>query len=191
MQTDTIKWFFQESADIKIAFGNEYAAAIWEVGTLLAQQLQLGKKVFIAGNGGSAADAQHRAAELTGRYKTERQSLGGIALTTDTSALTAIGNDYGFDHIFAKQLAGLAQEGDIFVGISTSGNSANIIEAVKVAKNRKITTLLLLGKDGGKLKGMGDWEFIVPSDNTPRIQECHQTLYHTLCEIIDEVCASR
>jgi len=128
---------------------------------------------------------------LTGRYKTERQSLGGIALTTDTSALTAIGNDYGFDHIFAKQLAGLAQEGDIFVGISTSGNSANIIEAVKVAKNRKITTLLLLGKDGGKLKGMGDWEFIVPSDNTPRIQECHQTLYHTLCEIIDEVCASR
>lgn len=191
MHREHIISFFEESAQIKKLFAEQYAPLIEEVGGIIAQRLHQKKRLFIAGNGGSAADAQHRAAELTGRYKTERQSLPGIALTTDTSALTAIGNDYGFEYIFAKQLAWLAEEGDIFVGISTSGNSANIIEAVTIAKEKKLNILLLLGNTGGKLKGTGDREFIVPSSNTPRIQECHQTLYHTLCEIIDEAFISR
>lgn len=165
---------------------DEQLESILEIGSLMAQTLLAGKKILVAGNGGSAADAQHFAAEMTGRYMKERQSLPAIALTTDTSALTAIGNDYGFDRIFSRQLEGLGQAGDIFFGISTSGNSPNVIEAMKVAKEKGLINVALLGKGGGKMRELADFALVVPSNETPRIQEAQQWIWHTWCEIIDE-----
>jgi D-sedoheptulose 7-phosphate isomerase len=148
--------------------------------------LKNGNKVLLCGNGGSAADAQHIAAELTGRYKSERRGLPGIALTTDTSALTAIANDYGYDRIFDRQLEALANEGDLLIGISTSGNSDNIISALKLAKELGCATVGFSGRDGGKMNEVCDVNLVVPSDNTPRIQEMHILLGHTMCQIIDD-----
>ncbi len=142
-------------------------------------------KMLLAGNGGSAADAQHIAAELVGRYAFDRASLSAIALTTDTSALTAIGNDYGYDQIFSRQLEGLGSSGDIFIGISTSGNSRNIINAFKSAKQKKITTVALTGRDGGEMAKISDISIVVPSSQTPRIQEAHILIGHILCDIIE------
>ncbi|WP_262909256.1 D-sedoheptulose 7-phosphate isomerase [Mucilaginibacter roseus] len=147
--------------------------------------LKDGKKVILAGNGGSAGDAQHIAAELTGRYVKERISLPGIALTVDTSALTAIGNDYGYDRVFARQLEGLGQPGDIFIGISTSGNSESILQAFAIAKQKGLKTLGLSGRDGGKMNGACDLNIIVPSDVTARIQEMHILIGHIICKAID------
>lgn len=144
--------------------------------------LQQGGKILIAGNGGSAADAQHFAGEIVGRYKKERKGYPAIALTTDISIITSIANDYSFDIIFSRQIEALAKKGDIFFGISTSGNSKNIIEAVKKAKELGLTTVCLLGKGGGKLKDLADFSIIVPSEDTPRIQECHIMLIHIICE---------
>ncbi len=158
---------------------------IYTAALLSVEALKKGKKIILFGNGGSAADAQHIAAELTGRYKTERQSLPAIALTTDTSALTAIGNDYGFDRVFSRQLEAFAAEGDVVIGISTSGNSANVIEALKLAKERKCKIVGLSGKGGGEMNGYCDINLVVPSDNTPRIQEMHILIGHTICQIID------
>ncbi len=148
--------------------------------------LKRGNKILLCGNGGSAADAQHIAAELTGRYKTERLSLPGIALTTDTSALTAIGNDYGYDLVFARQVEGLANAGDLLIGISTSGNSKNVMLAFEKAKEKGCTCLAMTGRDGGKMKPLADINVIVPSDNTPRIQEMHILIGHTICQGIDD-----
>ncbi|HEX5710164.1 MAG TPA: D-sedoheptulose 7-phosphate isomerase [Sulfuricurvum sp.] len=145
-----------------------------------------GKKILIAGNGGSAADAQHFAAELVGRYGFDRPSLPSIALTTDTSALTAIGNDYGYEYIFSRQLEGLGVEGDLFIGISTSGNSQNVINAFSAAKERGITTVALVGRDGGKMGEMADYAVIIPSNATPRIQESHLLVEHIICDIIEK-----
>lgn len=145
-----------------------------------------GKKILIAGNGGSAADAQHFAAELVGRYGFDRPSLPSIALTTDTSALTAIGNDYGYEYIFSRQLEGLGVEGDLFIGISTSGNSQNVINAFSAAKERGITTVALVGRDGGKMGQMADYAIIIPSNATPRIQESHLLVEHIICDIIEK-----
>lgn len=147
-----------------------------------------GNKILLAGNGGSAADAQHIAAEFVGRFVTHRRSLPAIALTVDTSALTAISNDYGFENVYARQLEGLGTEGDVFIGISTSGNSPNIIKAVEMAKEKSLKTIILSGKDGGILRGMADIEIIVPSQVTARIQEMHILIGHILCEYIDEKC---
>jgi len=147
---------------------------------------QRGNKILIAGNGGSAADAQHFAAEIVGRYKKERKGYPAIALTTDTSIITALANDYNFDLIFARQVEALAKKGDIFFGISTSGNSKNIIEGVKKAKELGVTTVCLLGKGGGKLKDLADFSIIVPSNNTPRIQESHIMLIHIICEEVEK-----
>lgn len=151
----------------------------------MAERLRRGGRVLVAGNGGSAADAQHLAAELSGRYLKERKALAGIALTTDTSALTAIGNDYGFDFVFSRQVEALGRPGDLFIGISTSGNSPNIIKAVESAKELGLRTLGLLGRDGGKLKGLVDDALVVPSTVTARIQEVHQMIYHFWCEALD------
>ncbi len=134
-----------------------------------------GKKILIAGNGGSAADAQHFAAELVGRYGFDRPSLPSIALTTDTSALTAIGNDYGYEYIFSRQLEGLGVEGDLFIGISTSGNSQNVMN-----------TVALVGRDGGRMGEMADYAVIIPSNATPRIQESHLLVEHIICDIIEK-----
>lgn len=152
---------------------------------LAVETLRKGNKILLCGNGGSAADAQHIAAELTGRYKTERKGLPGIALTTDTSALTAIGNDYGYDRVFDRQVESLANEGDLIIGISTSGNSGNVINALKLGKDMGCSTLGFSGRDGGSMNNVCDINLVVPSDNTPRIQEMHILFGHTICQIID------
>ena len=152
---------------------------------LAVDTLKSGNKILLFGNGGSAADAQHIAAELTGRYKTERRGLAGIALTTDTSALTAIGNDYGYERIFDRQVESLANNGDLLIGISTSGNSQNVINALKLGKELGCKTLGFSGKDGGAMNEVCDINLIVPSNNTPRIQEMHILFGHTICQIID------
>lgn len=161
-------------------------SSVIESGRLMADALIDGKKILIAGNGGSAADAQHFAAEIVGRYIRERQALSAIALTTDTSILTAVGNDYGFDQVFSRQIEGLGRSGDIFVGISTSGQSLNLIQAIHAAKKRGLHTIALLGKGGGEMAQLSDTVVLVPSRETPRIQEAHHWIYHTWCEIIDE-----
>jgi len=152
---------------------------------LAVDTLKNKNKILICGNGGSAADAQHFAAELTGRYKTERRGLPAIALTTDTSALTAIGNDYGYDRVFDRQVEALANKGDLLIGISTSGNSANVINALKVAKKISCKTIGLTARDGGNMNNFCDINIIVPSNDTPRIQEMHILFIHTICQIID------
>jgi D-sedoheptulose 7-phosphate isomerase len=143
-------------------------------------------KILIIGNGGSAADSQHFAAELVGRYKKERRGLPAIALTTDTSIITAIGNDYSYNDIFSRQIEALANKGDLVIAISTSGNSANIIKAVETAKENGCFTVGLLGKDGGRLKDNVDLPVIIPVENTARVQECHILIVHMICEIIEE-----
>ncbi len=143
-------------------------------------------KTILAGNGGSAADAQHIAAELVGRYGFDRPSIPSLALTTDSSNLTAIGNDYGYDKVFSRQLEGMGQSGDIFFGISTSGNSLNIINAFESAKQKNIMTVALVGRDGGEMAKIADHAIIVPSDSTPRIQESHILIGHILCDIIEK-----
>ena len=143
-------------------------------------------KTILAGNGGSAADAQHIAAELVGRYGFDRPSIPSLALTTDTSNLTAIGNDYGYDKVFSRQLEGMGQEGDIFIGISTSGNSKNLLNAFEVAKEKNILSVALVGKDGGNMAKSADISLVVPSNSTPRIQESHILIGHILCDIIEK-----
>ncbi|WP_035821852.1 D-sedoheptulose-7-phosphate isomerase [Janthinobacterium sp. RA13] len=144
------------------------------------------RKVIFCGNGGSAADAQHISAELVGRLVDDRRALAAISLTTDTSALTCIANDYGYDHVFSRQLAGVGQPGDVLIAISTSGNSQNIMHAVDMAKTMGIETAGWLGKDGGKLAGMVDIPMIVPSNVTARIQEAHIFIGHTICAMIEK-----
>ncbi|MBU1854343.1 MAG: D-sedoheptulose 7-phosphate isomerase [Nanoarchaeota archaeon] len=148
--------------------------------------IEKGGKVLIAGNGGSAADSQHIAAELIGRYEKERVALSAISLTTDTSILTAWSNDDCFENIFSRQIEGLGKKGDVFIGITTSGNSENIIRAVKKAKEKNMTTIVFLGKNGGKMKGLADVELLVVSNRTSRIQEIHMLCYHILCGLIEE-----
>lgn len=144
------------------------------------------KKTILAGNGGSAADAQHIAAELVGRYGFDRPSIPSLALTTDTSNLTAIGNDYGYDAVFSRQIEGMGQEGDLFIGISSSGNSQNVINAFKSAKDMGITTVALVGRDGGEMARLADHVLLVPSQVTARVQECHILIGHIICDIIEK-----
>lgn len=152
----------------------------------IEEALMKGNKIMLMGNGGSAADCQHIAAEFVGRFKLERRSYPALALTTDTSILTAVANDYSFDAVFSRQVEGLGKKGDILFGISTSGNSSNIISAVKLAKKRSILTVGLLGKDGGALKDLVDLPIVVSVQNTARIQECHMLIAHVLCDIVEK-----
>jgi D-sedoheptulose 7-phosphate isomerase len=161
-------------------------AQVLKAGTLATQALQQGGKLLFCGNGGSAADSQHLAAEMTGRFIKDRRPLAAMALSTDTSALTCIGNDYSFDEIFARQVVGLGRKGDVLVGISTSGNSHNVIRAVEEAKKLGMVSIGLLGRDGGQLKSLCDHSIVVPSDVTARIQECHILIGHTLCGMIEQ-----
>ncbi len=165
---------------------SELVPAVESASIVVIDRLKRGKKILICGNGGSASDAQHIAAELSGRYKSERRALAGIALTTDTSALTAIGNDYGFDRIFDRQVEALAQDGDILIAISTSGNSTNVINAIQRAKELGCYTIGLSGRDGGMMSDICDLNIIIPSDDTPRIQEMHILVGHTICQAIDD-----
>ena len=182
---DTLLKQVQDAIELKRRFFDAELDHVLAQADDMAERLRRGGRILVAGNGGSAADAQHLAAELSGRYLKERRALAGIALTTDTSALTAIGNDYGFDFVFSRQVEALGRPGDLFIGISTSGNSPNILKAVESAKELGMRTLGLLGRDGGKLKGMVDDALIVPSSVTARIQEVHQMVYHFWCEAID------
>lgn len=159
---------------------------IAETAKRCVQAYKNGNKTLLAGNGGSAADAQHIAAELVGRYGFDRPSIPSLALTTDTSNLTAIGNDYGYDKVFSRQLEGMGNAGDIFFGISTSGNSQNVIEAFESARAKGITTVALVGRDGGKMAQMADIAIVVPSNATPRIQESHILIGHMICDIIEK-----
>lgn len=151
----------------------------------LIESLKKGNKILVCGNGGSASDSQHFSAELIGRFEKERESLPAIALTTDTSILTAVGNDYGYDCVFERQVNGLGREGDVIVGISTSGSSRNVIKAVEAAKNKKIYSIGLLGRDGGKLKELVDTSIVVPHDVTARIQEVHSFILHYWAAMIE------
>ncbi len=180
-----LKKYFYESADVKKDFIDHHADDLQRVIETCIDCFKRWNTILIAGNWWSAADAQHRAAEFMGRYKLERTPLPSVALTTDTSNLTAVANDYSFDDVFSRQVEWLGKAGDIFIGISTSGNSTNVIKAIEVCKKKSITTIALLGKWGWKIKDMVDIALVVPSDNTPRIQECHQTMYHTICEEVE------
>ena len=156
-----------------------------QVGGVLVEAYRGGNKVILFGNGGSAADAQHIAAELIGRYYLNRAALPAIALTTNSSSLTAVANDYSFDLIFARQLEAMAAHGDVAVGISTSGNSENVVQALRSAKEKGVVTVGLTGEEGGEVKSIVDYCICVPCKETPRIQECHILLGHILCEIIE------
>jgi D-sedoheptulose 7-phosphate isomerase len=152
----------------------------------IARAFRSGHRVLVFGNGGSAADAQHFAAECVGRFQRERRALAAVALTTDTSILTAMGNDYGYDRVFARQIEALGESGDIAFGITTSGGSANVIEAFRIARARGLTTVALTGRDGGEAGRAADIHVNVPDDSTARAQEVHRTLLHAICEIVEE-----
>jgi D-sedoheptulose 7-phosphate isomerase len=153
--------------------------------TLLISALQKGNKLLIMGNGGSAADAQHMAAEFVGRFLQERKALPAVALTTDTSILTAVGNDYGFDEIFKRQVEALARPGDVVIGISTSGHSNNVFHALTAANEMGCSTIGLLGREGGNIAGIVDVNLTVPVQETPRIQEAHLTIIHIICDLVE------
>ena len=169
----------------EIAKDGEYLNQVLKAAEIMTKAIKNGNKILLAGNGGSAADAQHFAGEIVGRFLLERDSLPAISLCVDPSVMTCIGNDYGYDEVFARQLAGLGNEGDVFIGISTSGNSANIYKAMEIAKEKNLITAGLLGRDGGRIKDLTDISLIVPSESTPRIQEIHGFTVHLLCEIIE------
>ncbi|MGB4883012.1 MAG: phosphoheptose isomerase [Neisseria sp.] len=171
----------QEAADI-------LSSPTAQAAIMMLQCLMSDGKVLACGNGGSAADAQHFAAEMTGRFEKERMELAALALTTDTSAITAIGNDYGFDHIFSKQVRALGRNGDVLLALSTSGNSANVIKAIEAAHERDMHVIALTGRDGGKIAAMlkdNDILLNVPHPRTARIQEIHILLIHAMCDCID------
>lgn len=183
---EAIVRIFEESAQVKVKFAKENVEKIIEVVQVIAQAFREGKKLILFGNGGSATDASHIAAEFVNRFLMERPPLPAVALNTDVAVLTSISNDYDYSQVFSKQLAALGHEGDIAIGISTSGNSPNVVKAVEVAKKNGLKTVVLTGGTGGKLANMADYTFIVPTKHTPRIQEAHITLGHTICQMVDE-----
>jgi len=176
---------FKESIEVKNRFLKENLPRLLDVVKLISHCFEMGNKLFFFGNGGSAADAQHLAAEFVNRYIMDRPPLPAIALTTDASILTSVANDFSFSEVFAKQLKALGKEGDIAVGISTSGTSPNIIKAFEVAKEMGMKTVTLTGNDGGALAKVADYSLIVPSSSTPRIQEVHILIGHILCELVE------
>ncbi|MDE3049848.1 MAG: D-sedoheptulose 7-phosphate isomerase [Nitrospirota bacterium] len=177
---------FADSATVKQQFAREHADRIVQVAKLIATAFRDGHKVLLFGNGGSATDAAHLAAEFVGRYKRERAPLPAIALATDIAAITCIANDYGYDELFARQVRAHGRKGDLAVAISTSGNSPNVLKGAAAARECGLTTIAWTGANGGKLAGLVDYPFVVPSTVTSRIQESHITLGHILCELVEE-----
>ena len=190
MNLSVIQDEIQEHIEVAKKALKTLSPVILETAQTLHEALSKGNKILICGNGGSAADSQHFAAELTGRYKRERKGLSAIALSTDTSALTAIGNDYGYEFVFSRQVEALAKEGDVVIGISTSGNSKNVVHALEVANKLNCTTISLSGRDGGVIKSLCDHNLVAPSDDTPRIQEIHIICIHLLCELLERAAVS-
>jgi D-sedoheptulose 7-phosphate isomerase len=185
---DNILKAFEESIHVKEKFIDENnIAKIFEACKAIANAFNEGKKLILFGNGGSSTDASHIAAEFINRFKRERPGLPAIALNTDMAVITSIANDYDFSEIFAKQLKALGDEGDIVLAISTSGNSPNIMKAMDVARKRKLTTIAFTGLKGEKFASRATFAFVVPSDNTPRVQETHITIGHVICQIVEEI----
>jgi D-sedoheptulose 7-phosphate isomerase len=182
---DRVSASLRAGADLRLQLARESGRAIVEAAALSIGCLRSGGKVLLFGNGGSAADAQHVAAEFVGRFVVERAALSAIALTTDSSILTAVANDYGFDRVFARQIEALGRTNDVAIGLSTSGNSANVLAGVKQARIQKMKTIGLAGRDGGTLSGCVDIPITVRCANTARIQECHIAICHILCELVE------
>lgn len=176
---------FREGAELRLRVAEDCGVAILQAAQRITECLRTEGKLLFFGNGGSAADAQHLAAEFVGRFVKERRALPAIALTTDSSILTAIGNDYTYERVFARQIEALGRRGDVAIGISTSGNSPNVIEAFRVAATQGLKTIGLAGKNGGRLATVSDMAIVVPSASTARIQECHITVGHLLCELVE------
>ncbi len=187
---DLIKKSFLESSDL-IKKSTHLSKKIQDATNLICKCICSGNRVYLFGNGGSAADAQHIAAELIGRYKLERSSIPAISLSTDTSILTSISNDYSSSKIFSRQCEGLVNQNDVVIAISTSGNSKNVINGVITAKKKKAKIIGLLGNNGGKLKDLVDLPLIVKSNSTTRIQEVHRVIYHIMCELIEKELAKK
>jgi len=182
---DVIKSYIRKTQQT-IGFLNGEGETIEEISDICYSSLANGNKLIFCGNGGSAADSQHLAAEFMGRFLMDRDPVPALALTTDTSALTAIGNDYGYDQVFARQLRGIGSKGDVLVGISTSGNSGNVVNAIHAAKAMGITTVGFTGSSGGAMGSLCNVTLRVPSDETNHIQECHITTGHLICKIVEE-----
>jgi D-sedoheptulose 7-phosphate isomerase len=183
---EEIRLQLKSHCEVIAAVERDLTPAIESAARILAAALGSGNKLLVMGNGGSAADAQHFAAEIVGRFKLERRALPALALSTDTSILTAVGNDYGFDSIFTRQVEAHAVAGDVVVGISTSGNSPNVQAALQLAGESGCRTIALLGKDGGSIKEVAELSLIVPSFDTPRVQEGHITIIHILCDLVEK-----
>jgi D-sedoheptulose 7-phosphate isomerase len=183
---ETVIRELQESARVKDLIAERLADTIVEAARIITRTYREGGKVLLIGNGGSAADAQHIAAELVGRFKLERPALPALALATNNPMLTAVANDYGYDSVFSRELTALASHGDILIAITTSGVSPNILEAVETAHAKGVFVIGLTGKTGGKLKDTADLAIVVPSDNTQRIQEGHITIGHIICHLVEQ-----
>ncbi|MDH5575107.1 MAG: D-sedoheptulose 7-phosphate isomerase [Nitrospirota bacterium] len=186
MDIDAVVQAFEISADVKNEFIRTHAERVVEVGQLLIRAFREGRKVLLFGNGGSATDASHLAAEFVGRYRRDREPLPALALATDMAAITCIANDYDYADIFSRQILAHGRKGDVAIAISTSGNSINVIRGVEAASERGLITVAWPGATGGKVGDLVDYCFRVPSSVTARIQECHITLGHVLCEFIEE-----
>ncbi len=178
--------FFQAVKELKGLLDSLNFATLENISAEIINSMKNGNKIMICGNGGSAADAQHMAAEFINRFLKERKPLPAIALTTDTSNLTSIANDYSFDDVFSKQVEALGKKGDVLIGISTSGNSSNVLKALEKAKGMGMKTVGFLGKDGGKIRRICDLALVVPSHSTPRIQEVHGFIIHIICEMVED-----
>ena len=183
---EKIRHALQDHLAVMTAVSESLVDQIGFIAGIMIDSLQNNNKILLMGNGGSAADAQHLAAEFVGRFKAERKALPAIALTTDTSILTALGNDYGYDSVFTRQIAALGRAGDVVVGISTSGKSPNILKAIEYAKEIGCKTIGLTGKDGGELAKVVDIPLVIPSQETSRIQEAHITIGHIVCSLVEE-----
>ncbi|HDN59778.1 MAG: phosphoheptose isomerase [Candidatus Neomarinimicrobiota bacterium] len=181
-----IKTQLVESSDLKLKLASEFVSEIKEIALVLIECVKKGGKILLCGNGGSAADSQHLATELVTRLRLERKPIRAIALTTDTSLMTAMANDYDFSRIFERQVEALGDKDDVLIGITTSGNSGNVIKALEMGKRIGMKTVAITGKDGGKIRDVADISLIVPSMDVQRIQEAHITVGHILCDILEK-----
>ena len=182
---ENISAHFNQHLQVIAELPSLYSESIRDASVKIAQALQKDGTLYWCGNGGSAADSQHLAAELVGRFKKDRKALRSVALTTDTSVLTCVANDYSYDDIFSRQLEALARNGDVLVAISTSGNSENVLRSINTAKKLGVETIALLGNGGGQAKSLADMSIVIPSDSTARIQEAHILIGHILCDLIE------
>lgn len=182
---DLISKNFKENIELMYQVSQNYSDKIIQISEVIIDAYKNNKKLLIAGNGGSAADAQHIAGELVNKFYKNRKALSAISLSADSSVLTSWANDESYDAVFERQVEAHGNLGDILLAISTSGNSLNLVNAAKKAKERELITIGLLGRDGGKIKDICDYSIIIPSQNTPRIQEAHEIIYHTICEIVE------